>query len=78
MNKDFIIIDWAYEAKGKLEELGYSQCKEDPLQYQSKGQNVWVTAQDIFDGGLNVLVWHGETNDAPDVLFVDTKRFQQR
>lgn len=53
----------------KKYDLKYSHLQEIPA------WQVWEIAKEIYDKGLNVMIYHSEERP---ILFVDTKRFQQR
>ncbi len=60
---------WAGSGEAQLSLLGYTPNQEiDPTQ-------VFQIASLIFDVGLNVMISHGSDYI---ILWVDTKRFQQR
>ena len=50
---------------------GYEHNQEIPV------EDVFKIAQEIFDTGLNVMVYQNKDNDNV-TLFVDNKRFTQR
>jgi hypothetical protein len=72
LNKASIYV-WV-EGHEQLKALGYTDKQE------IKPEDVFKIAEEIFRGGLNVMIFHtGEDQGHPNiVLAVDTRRFQQR
>lgn len=64
----FLVFDWASACGPKLTNTGFSHNEE----YTG---DIFEAAKTIFEAGLNVLIKHSEDRD---ILFVDTRRFQQR
>jgi len=65
------LYDWACESDTVLERLGYKHGQEIPA------DDLWKVAQELFDGGLNVMIHRSRHNDSV-TLYVDTHRFTQR
>ena len=57
MKKSFIILNWV-DSRRKLEALGYLADLDRPTVHNDKGEDIWATAKDIFDNGLNVMFLH--------------------
>jgi hypothetical protein len=69
MKKTEIFL-WVSEVAQKLEKLGYKDRQK------IAAEDVFQVMQNIFEVGLNVMLYHND--DESTVLFVDTRRFQQR
>jgi hypothetical protein len=68
-----VIAVWAGEGSAQLKSAGYRAGEE------IDETRVWEVTQEIFKTGLNVMVYHGTSQNGPSIiLFVDTQRFQQR
>lgn len=68
MKRGVLVFYWA---SNRLEEkAGYKHNEVLP-----EGTDLFETAKDIYEKGLNVMVYNSEEND---IIFVDNKRFQQR
>ena len=48
-----------------------------PYKHKEDVDDAWEVAKDIFDAGLNVMMYHVPNSDVI-ILFVDHKRFSQR
>ena len=70
MKANFVVYDWAHEGEEGIRKAGFAHNElynGDPFR----------AARKLFDAGLNVMVYH--VADSPAIiLFVDTKKFQQR
>lgn len=72
----FQIYNWACEPSvyDKLGEMGYEFDGRDLVM---EG-DIHEEAKKIFEAGLNVMLWNRPHDGEMPVLFVDTRRFQQR
>ena len=68
-----IIAVWAGEGTAQLTKAGYRAGEEiDEVR-------VWAVAEKLFRAGLNVMVYRGTFSTGPGIImYVDTRRFQQR
>ena len=67
--KKAIIFFWASQNFEK--ETGYKHKQE--VQYEQ----MYIIAQQIFEKGLNVMLYH-QPNSDETLIFIDNKRFTQR
>lgn len=76
MKQEFTIYNWSSENRCKevLKELDL-ELPENEIQVTVIG-DIWETVRRIFESGLNVMVYHSKNEST--ILFVDTRRFQQR